>query len=271
MAKKPSETKPAVVEPQQTALAGYDYSGFANAGFTDQHGEDLLIPFIDVLQPLSPQLETIEGAKPGMLFNSVTNELFTELRFVPAYRDWNFVEFIDREKGGGFVGIHAPDSDVVRQAKATAEGFDYTTGDGNQLVETFYLYSILMDEAGEEMGMAIIRFQSTKIRVYKGLMTQLRTLKVKLPNGTKVSPPLFAHQLILGTVKQENNKGKWYNFTIRPLNGEVGNSMLPPDSPLFQAGAQLYEMVTGGKAKPNYEGMDRPAGDDDTVGGKAPF
>lgn len=256
MAKRP----PAKTD--STALTKYDYGQDANAGFTDQHGEDLLIPFIDVLQPLSPQLEEIHGAKPGMLFNSVTNETYEHLHFVPAYRDWNFVEFISRDEGGGFVGVHAPESPVVVKARAGATGFDYKTPDGHELVETFYLYAILVDGNGDQIGMGVIRFQSTKIKVYKGLMTQLRTIRVDTPKG-KVNPPLFAYKLELSTVKQENKKGKWFNFTVRPVGDTMKEAMLAPDNELYTAAKQLCAMVDKGFAKPAYESMDQ-GGDDDT-------
>lgn len=249
MAKKPTKT---------TAVTRYEgYAELEGAGFTDQHGEDLLIPFIDVLQPLSPQLETIKGAKPGMLFNTVTEELYTDLTFVPATRDWNFVEWIPREKGGGFVAVHAPASDIVREARANAESFGKYRHKGNELQETFYLYVILAD-----FSMAVLPFRSTKIRPYKTLMTRLRTLQV-VSGDRRVNPPLMAYRLKLSTVKQKNEKGTWFNFKIDPDADTLLDCLIEPANPLFTQANELRLMVEKGRATAAYESTTNAEADED--------
>ena len=59
-----------------TIAAGQDYSQYAGQGFEDHTRDDYAVPFLGVLQSNSPQIETLPSARPGMLFNTVTNELY---------------------------------------------------------------------------------------------------------------------------------------------------------------------------------------------------
>ena len=46
------------------------------SGFEDMGQEDLALPFLRILTNMSPEIGEVEGASPGMIFNSVTSELF---------------------------------------------------------------------------------------------------------------------------------------------------------------------------------------------------
>ena len=48
----------------------------ASSGLENIHQEDLATPRLKVLMQLSPEIEDIEGAKAGMIYNTVTNELY---------------------------------------------------------------------------------------------------------------------------------------------------------------------------------------------------
>ena len=46
----------------------------ASTGLENMAQEDLALPFLKVLSQLSPELESVEGAKAGMIFNTVTSK-----------------------------------------------------------------------------------------------------------------------------------------------------------------------------------------------------
>ena len=53
----------------------------ANAGSQNMTQEDLALPFLKVLGQLSPEVNKrdgkyVEGAEPGMILNTVTNEIY---------------------------------------------------------------------------------------------------------------------------------------------------------------------------------------------------
>ena len=63
------------------ALSTNIFEADANAGSQNMTQEDLALPFLKVLGQLSPEVNKmnekfIEGAEPGMIFNTVTNQLF---------------------------------------------------------------------------------------------------------------------------------------------------------------------------------------------------
>lgn len=266
MAKK---TTSEVATKADSALALYDYGDDADAGFQNQTGDDLAIPFLGVLQALSPQVGDvsdggIEGAKAGMIFNTVTDIVYDGkdgVEFIPALTEHVFVEWVPRSRGGGFVARHDPSSDIVKAAKAGSETFgrystDYSpSGEdkapfkGNDLTETFYVYGVLV---GEQLEPIVLAFTSTKISVYKRWNTKLNMFTIK-QGDRKIRPPLFAHRVRLTTVSQKNNAGSFHNFAMAPAEGDVASSLLDPTDPRFLAAKECGEMIQSGAARASYE------------------
>ena len=71
------------------ALFGDDVS----KGFENMTQEDMALPFVRILGQLSPQVtdgdaKYIDGAKPGMIYNTVTSELYDGkkgIKVIPCY------------------------------------------------------------------------------------------------------------------------------------------------------------------------------------------
>lgn len=233
----------------------FDYGETANAGWEGTSSSDFAIPFLSVLQSGSPQVkkqkaEYIEGAQEGMLLNTASNEIIdgtTGVTIVPCYTEHIFIEWKNRQKDtGGFIGIHQPDSDVVKRAVAASTQYGkYTVpvdgGIDHDLVETFMIYCILVDADGEIEGPCMISFASTKIKAYKNTLTPLRKIKGR--------PPLFAFKLKVTTVFETRSKGDSWNFKIVPANGSPVDSLIDPAGTLFAAGKEFKEQVESGKAK----------------------
>ena len=123
--KKPGST--AVAKTTGTAVAVPDYGDMAGNGFENQTNEDVAIPFLNLLQPMSPEVDKdedtyIKGATAGRMINSVTKELFPEegVFVVPCDTQHVFVEWVPRTEGGGFVGIHQINDPIVLAAKEAA-------------------------------------------------------------------------------------------------------------------------------------------------------
>lgn len=252
----------AVAKRKSTEVAAVNYGEDASAGFENQTRADIAIPFINVLQALSPEIEKIDRAKAGMLYNTVTEELISPdagLTFVPATTDHCYVEWVPRDEGGGYKGQHVPSSELVKEALAKGSFGEISTeynekGEpaGNDLVETFYVYGVLCD-GDTPIGMAVLAFSSTKIKVYKKFNTRLRTYMHPTPDGGKANPPLFAHVERLSSFKDKNNKGEFYNFAISPANGTTANSLLATDDARYQAAKDCRDMVESGLARAAFE------------------
>ena len=254
MATKKSEN---AIEAREEMLPDvYDYGQDAGVGFEDTNQDDYAIPMLILLQGLSPQVKEdgVEGARPGMLMNSVTNQLYSGKEgvvFIPSHREHVYIEWVPRDQNGGFVGMHAHDSDVVLRAKSESKEFGkYYTPEGNQLKETFMLYGIIVNTDDETPECAaVISFTSTKIKGYKKMMTTIRQLMVPTPGGKRVNPPMFANQLLIKSRSEKNAHGDFYNFDIGFRNGSAKESLLAPGSDLMLAAKDFAEIVKSGDAK----------------------
>lgn len=240
-----------------TAVALPDYgANLAGAGWDNTDSGDFQIPFLNQLQALSPQCEDggdryIEGAKPGMFFNSVTQELYTGgVRLLIALTKHSYVEWKPQDQGGGFVGEYAIDSDIVREAKERAANpIELTTEAGNELVETYQVFALILDDEGEVKDQVVISFSKTKIKRYKQIMTRLRTFK----GSQRI--PLFAHQLVMTSTNEKNAAGQPYkNVQLAPaVDNDVAASLLPGDSPLLEVANALREAILDGAARANFD------------------
>ena len=286
-AKKNAGKGKEVAKRQAGDIVVFDYADYDGQGFENQTADDLATPFLGILQALSPQVEDvdqggIEGAKAGMIFNTVTDELHegkTGVLFVPAMTQHVFVEWVPRDAGGGFVAVHEPTSELVAQAKAEADDFGkYRIGE-NDLVETFYVYGVACGESPDDpTELAVLAFTSTKIKVYKRWNTKLSMFMVKTDDGRKIKPPMFAHLTRMTSVADKNNKGKFFNVSLQPANTTVRDSLLSPNDPRFEAAVACKDMVDKGVARASFEtqqsastGGGAEGGAASTSGKKPPF
>ena len=242
-----------------TAVGAYAPEDLEDSGFGEMGSEDMAIPFVAILQKGSPQVEEdnpkyVQGAKAGSLINTVTQELYdgkgTGIRFIPVHREHKFLEWIPRDSGGGLAGTYDPESDYVVKAKQGAPKFGKIELDnGNDLVETFSVYGLVVSEDGSEHTPVLISFGSTQIKHYKRWMTQARSVTVRDPQGRRVTPPLYAHVYRLGTVLEQNTKGTWYGWKIRFDGASADACRLPQDSELYNAAKDFRGLVTSGAVK----------------------
>lgn len=266
------------VNPSTDLALNDQYADYAGSGFENQTSDDYAIPFIGILQALSPQVAENAALRQGMLINTVTGEIFegsVGIAFIPATTQHLFVEWKPREKGGGFVAIHQPGSDVVKAALAASTSYgDYRVAphdpkESNELIETFYVYGVAIDADGNSIE-SVLAFTSMKIKKYKGWMTKAKTIQIPLPDGRRIPAPLFAHRYRLKTVQEKNPKGSFYNWDIT-FDGE--NAMacrLLPSDPLFQQAVGVKKMIEDGTARAANESLAPGAGSDDQAGGAAP-
>jgi hypothetical protein len=262
-------------EDVKTPAAVYDYAEYAGAGFEKHTRDDYAVPFLGVLQSNSPQIETLPSARPGMLFNTVTNELYDAKKgivFIPAETQHNFIEWRPRDQGGGFVSSHALGSELVKKAKDEQEFGKYKVVKGqpksNDLIETYYVYGILVKEDGTSEKM-IIAFTSTKNKIYKQWMTKARTIQVAIPDGRRITAPLFAHKYRITSVGQKNAKGSFFNFQVAFDGAEAVDCRLGTTDPLFLEAVAFRELVQSDGIKAAHE--TQAPGNDEEESTATPF
>ena len=272
-AEEPTTALTTPTTPGAVALP-FDFGELAGEGMDNMTSADQAVPFIRILQALSPEVakkdSRIEGAAPGLFIDSVSNELREELIFVPCLTEHLFVEWKPRNAGGGFVGRHDLHSGIDKQARRNEKG-KLVLPNGNEIVETFYVAVLLLDEADSPApsGFAMLAFTSSGIQPYKKSIGELR----KFPNA-----PLFAHRLRATTEEQSNAEGTWANWVIRPVNQPEGdpvfrNGIVPsvidpagPQAAILEIARTFYMDVRAGQANIAYDtqaGQGTDKGSDD--------
>ena len=221
MATKKASSKSELEKTDKGELAvAQGYGEFQDAGFEGVDNSDLQIPFLTILQGLSPQVKSVkhgglEGAEVGMFHNTVTDDLFdgedVGVGFVPAISQKKFVEW--KPDRGGFVAAHEPEEDCVKKAIAECDFGKLKIGE-NDLTETYYMYGTQFDlETRESRGPVVIVFKSMMIKPHKRIITALRMCTVQ-SGGRKVNPPMFAHALKVVSVADKNDKGEFHNIRL---------------------------------------------------------
>ena len=182
-------------------------------GLEETTVEDYAIPFIRVLQPMSPQLNKvggsyIEGASSGDLYNTVTNSVYDGYKgitIVPCAYTKKYIEWVPREKGGGIVNANH-DISILKKCKKDPE-----SPEGTEIVETAQFYVLVLEPESQQ---AVIAFTSTQLSVARKWLTMMRMARVQTSDGKYVEAPMFAYNYILSTTTQSNDKGTWNSFSI---------------------------------------------------------
>ena len=110
-----------VTEKKEGALAVNLFEADAQQGTQNISQEDLALPFLKILGQLSPEVNKrdgkyVDGAEPGKIINTVTNQLYDSLEVVPVFYKRQYIEWQDRGTSTGApVAIHEADSDIISQ------------------------------------------------------------------------------------------------------------------------------------------------------------
>lgn len=209
MAKKKASTKKA------------DYDHFSEfekdaSGFEDININTISIPFIRILQDLSPQIkkkkaEYVDGAESGMIINTVNEALYkAPLLFVVGKFERYYIEW--KPNRGSFVAQHLPENVETRMNEFTRDekGKLYNIKSGNYFVET-YIYYVLLPDHMEE-GVCLITMSSTQIKEAKKLNRALTTTCIP---GTKQRALPYFMEWSLSVVEMSNDQGEWWGMKIR--------------------------------------------------------
>ena len=180
------------------------------SGFEDATLDTMAVPFLKLLQALSPQLkkskpEYIEGASEGDIINSITGKNYgRSIRIVVGKFEHMFLEW-DIDKRGKLKGVHTPESvnlrtDLVRDEKNRL--VDLNTN--SQFSETYTYYVIMPDHL--EDGVCIISLSSTALKEGKKLNRML--FNTVIP-GTKTKALPFLMIFNVNVVEMSNDSGDW--------------------------------------------------------------
>jgi|TARA_A100000172_G_C3025726_1_gene104773 hypothetical protein len=188
----------------------------SGGGFEEVTSSDVQIPFVRVIQAMSPQIKKsdsafIKGAGQGDIFNTVTKQFWSAedgILVIPTYFQQKLLEFVPREQGGGFVGELKASSEEVKKAQRNDMGAELLEN-GNELVRTAQHYVKIVHEDGS-LENAIVDMKKTQLKKSRGWMSIMMMQK---HNGKTL--PSFSQIYRLKTVEEGNDKGSWYSWSIQ--------------------------------------------------------
>lgn len=208
-----------VAEKKDSEVAVYDTDLLSEGtGLEEASSNDFAIPFLRVIQAMSPQLKKsdgkyIEGAGQGMLFNTVTNEVYDGdegVLIIPCVYSKQWIEWVPRTQGGGFVSSDH-DASILEKCSRNDKK-EYILDNGNEIKETAQYFSLIVnDEAEPEQ--VLLSFTSSQLGFSRRWNSMLRTARVKNAEGTSVLAPIFSYIYRVRTVEQSNDLGSWYGVT----------------------------------------------------------
>lgn len=250
---------------QATEIQTYDYGEDEGKGFEHQSSADAQVPLIILLQSLSPLVAEREIAQAGQWYNTIQERAYDRddgFLFVPATTRHYFAEWTPRDRGSQFQGHHQPHDDVVRKAIAAGTFGNYLTPEGNQLVETFYVYGAICDDE-IALGMGVVPYSRTKIRSYKRWMMRLREF---VTPGGRQHPPLYAHLTRVTSMLRKNEKGTFYVPVMRASHPDgLVKSLLAPSDERFQLAKACREHVDSGQVNIDPQQEVDKSGDEEPI------
>ena len=213
--------------------------------------EDLIIPRIEIVQSLSPARKKsdpayIKGAEEGMLFNSVTRELYgMVVHVIPVYFRKEYLLWKDRQSGGGFRGAFLTNIEADSRKK-DLEG----EGEGPiAIVDTAQQFCVIVHSDGR-LEEAVVSMSRSKLKISR----QWNSL-IRVAGGDR-----FSRVYDLSTQEQSNEKGDFHNYHVQALGfpGELA----------YKLAEKVYDDISSGTVQvavdtSEHDTVESGPGDDD--------
>lgn len=195
---------------QETQDLSFMQQGEGYTGFENTYEESFKIPFLKVLNDLSPEIKAssasrIEGAQVGMMCNSATGELYSSVDVIVLKVD--HVLTVWKPNRGGFMG-RFPKTDEEKIVARSVGPRKYTKED-NEVNDTM---EFLCVNANNPSDMFVITMSVSSFKYGRNFATNLRMLS---NNGSPVGV-CYAGVWTIKTVLDRNDQNEWYTIGNTP-------------------------------------------------------
>jgi hypothetical protein len=243
------------------------FASRAGGGMEETTADSFSIPFLAVLQKGSPQVDEasgkqLKGAKAGMLFDTVSQEMFDGNKGIPVVqahfkRVW--LRWGARDAGGGFKGEITPEQlakmradgqivDIKGHSYVADKSGEVDPDENDKVVDTRVHYLLrITDRKKGQYKRCVLSLASTQVRKSKHLMSMFADLK-KEENGEEYTPATYQSIVTIKTVPEKNDQGTWYGVDF-DITGEFDD----PNDPIFLAAEQFKEAVKSGLADAKHD------------------
>ena len=253
----------AVAKKKTAEVAVMDENMFAadaGIGVNDLGSEDLAIPFLKVLQKMSDELDDLDNAKAGDIYNTVTKEVVKGkdgVRLINCAYNLQYIEWEPRGTGTGAPHAIYGAGDEIPATERGDDNKDYVAGgSGRYLERTAQHYVLVVDEDGMTQQ-ALLPMKSTQFKKSKQWNSAMRSLKMKDSKGGLFTPPRFSHVWKLETVSEENKNGSWHGW-------QISKDDVVKDPSVYAEAKLFAESIQAGQVNVKHvREEDKPSSDED--------
>jgi hypothetical protein len=220
-----SNERPAYMDPEK------------GRGSEDVTSEDITLPRVEVFQALSPQLKKndakfIEGAEQGMIFNTLSGELYGDnITFIPIVFRKEYIVWQTRAAGGGFMGTFPTEE----AAEAERQALDSPDDHEVNLHAVNFVYVV---KANGELEEAVFSWSRSKLKVSRKLNALVQSCR-----GDR-----FARAYKLKVVEEKGKKGEYFSYDVKSAG------FVPEE--VYTRCENLYKLIKAGERAVAYGSND---------------
>jgi hypothetical protein len=211
--------------------------------------EEIAIPWLQVLQALSPQCTEGDAAfnpelRPGMILENVSGRAWPAKAgplVVPCAFHPLWIEWTPRNAGGGFVRRYA----LGEAPPGAGPGvIRVETPEGNEVLRTHYHYVLILHPP--DWTCAVVAMKATQLKYSQRWNNVVLNTRIEGPQGRFV-PPRFAQKYTLNSIMEKNDQGSWHSWQIVPAG--LLNLEDPFERAVYAAGKEFHAAVEKGAVK----------------------
>lgn len=237
----------------------------SNQGMENIDQDSVAIPFIKVLQKMSPICDDdhdlyVKGAKPGKFFHTITEEMSDAIIVVPCHFERIFNEWVDRDAGGGYKGSHSLAAFEKMNTERDEHGKFRIPDTNNYLVDTRNHYCLIVDPKTGTTDRVIFSMSSTQTKVSRKWLSKIANIKMEGANGM-FTPPSFSHKYEITTITQTNDSGTWKLPVVSSL-GVLDDA----EAHIYAEAKAFYDLVKSGKVQASEPADESSPGNDLKMG-----
>jgi hypothetical protein len=241
--------------------------GDSGLGVSNMDAADVALPYLAILQSKSPQAEEgnqaqLPGAMASMFFNTVSKRFYPArdgkapgLLFVPCAYERKYVEWVDKESGGGWVAEYGLDSDIKVKCHLDDKK-KLRTPAGNLLIETAYHYGLYQEPDTGAWVQSVLPLKVTGLKINRSWNNELTTALIP---GTSLQAPRWLFYYRLTTWLETKKTFNWWQLKVQRVEESGKPSVV--SSAIYHKAKAFYLMVEAGDVKRSIE-RDLPVEDE---------
>ncbi len=239
--------KKQIAKATKNTLSVTSFEEDGGAGQEEMGKDDYIIPRLKILQALSEQVQSVDGAKAGMIIDNAEEKLIDGsegITVLPITYSKTYLEWEPRKQGGGLVNVHKGDY-PLNSCKRDDRG-QFTNKDGNIIMPCaeYYIYVLNEDGSYSPYALSMHGSQIKKSKKWNTMINQLRVIRAD--GDGSFNPAMFYRTYELTTAPESNDQGNWFGWKIAGSNNvtEIDNGM-----ELYNDAKAFREQIIAGDVK----------------------